>query len=121
MIAGRLYLIMVNSSDESYTVEDAKNEIEILQRVPEDVVEGIRTAEDEKVLEYLIETEELDKIHDGERGLGQIRRAVLKSPVASDRLKRVVSYRGDETPEDILVPQSVERNAKVVFPVPVGP
>jgi 5-methylcytosine-specific restriction protein B len=106
---------MVNSSDESYTVEDAKNEIEILQRVPEDVVEGIRTAEDEKVLEYLIETEELDRIHDGERGLGQIRRAVLKSPVASDRLKRVVSYRGDETPEDILVPQSVERNAKVAL------
>lgn len=35
--------------------------------------------------------------------------------MASDQFKRIVSLRGDETPEKILVPRSVERNAKVAL------
>jgi 5-methylcytosine-specific restriction protein B len=110
-----LYSIMSDSSDDSYTLEDAKEEIEILYRVADEVVEGIRNAQSEEVIEFLIEDEELDVVHDGERGLGQVRRAVLESTQASDRLKRVVSLRGDETPEEILVPNDVERNAKVAI------
>lgn len=106
---------MSNSSDDKYTVEDAKEKIDILQRVEEDVVEAIENAENEDVLRYLIEDEKLDCEHDGERGLGQVRRAILGSNLASDRLKRLVSLRGDDTPEDILVPDDVLRNAKVAL------
>ncbi len=106
---------MSNSSDDKYTVEDAKEEIDILQRVEEDVVEAIKNAENEEVLRYLIEEKKLDTEHDGERGLGQVRRAILESRLASDRLKRLVSLRGDDTPENILVPDDVLRNAKVAL------
>jgi len=106
---------MGNSSDDTYTLEQAKEEINILRRVEDDVVEAIENAENEKVLLYLIEEQELDKAHDGKRGLGNVRQAVLESRLASDRLKRLVSLRGDETPEDILVPEDVVRNAKVAL------
>jgi len=106
---------MNNSSDEIYTLADAKEEIGILERVTDEVVDAIQAATDEEVLEFLIESERLDVVHDGARGLGQVRRAVLESSVASDRLKRVVSLRGDETPEDVLVPQTVHQNARVAL------
>ncbi|MFC4437479.1 MULTISPECIES: AAA family ATPase [Natrialbaceae] len=106
---------MGNSSDEVYTREDAEEEIDILRRVEEDVVDAIKNAEDESVVRYLIEDEELDRIHDGKRGLGKVRRAVLESSIASDSLKRLVSLRGDETPEEVLVPDDVMRNAKVAL------
>ncbi|GGK83195.1 AAA family ATPase [Haloarcula sebkhae] len=106
---------MVSTSDDAYSLADAKEEIDILRRVEDDVVDVIKNAENEDVLEYLIEEEKLDTRHDGQRGLGAVRRAVLQSPIASDRLKRVVSFRGDETPEEILVPKDVMRNAKVAL------
>ncbi|GGM52744.1 AAA family ATPase [Haloarcula argentinensis] len=106
---------MVSTSGDAYSLGDAKEEIDILRRVEDDVVDVIKNAENEDVLEYLIEEEKLDTRHDGQRGLGAVRRAVLQSPIASDRLKRVVSFRGDETPEEILVPKDVMRNAKVAL------
>lgn len=106
---------MSNSSDDTYTLEEAEEEINILRRVEADVVEAIRNAASEDVLEYLIDDQQLDIAHDGKRGLGSVRQAVLESRLASDRLKRLVSLRGDETPEDILVPEDVMRNAKVAL------
>ncbi|KOX91299.1 ATPase [Haloarcula rubripromontorii] len=106
---------MATTSNDTYSLDDAKEEIDILRRVEDEVVNAIENAESEDVLEYLIEKEKLDTRHDGQRGLGAVRRAVLQSPIASDRLKRVVSLRGDETPEDILVPKDVMRNAKVAL------
>mgnify|MGYP002277321197 CR=1 FL=1 len=106
---------MSDSSDDGYDREDAEDEIEILHRVTNDVVEAIETANSEEVLAFLIEEQKLDVVHDGERGIGRVRRTVLESPLASDRLKRIVSLRGDETPEEILVPNDVERNAKVAL------
>ncbi len=106
---------MGNPSDDTYTLEDAKNEIDILRRVSDEVVDAIGDADSDDVLQYLIEEQQLDIVHDGERGLGKVRRAVLESPLATDRLKRIVSLRGDETPEDILVPEDVRRNAKVAL------
>jgi 5-methylcytosine-specific restriction protein B len=100
---------------DDYTLEDARGEVGILRRVTDDVVEAIQNAENEGVLEFLIEDEKLDVIHDGERGLGQVRRAVLESSLASDRLKRVVSLRGDQTTLKILVPKDLECNAKVAL------
>ena len=106
---------MGNSSDDVYTLEDAEEEIDILRRVEDDVVEAIENAASEEVLQYLIEEQELDIAHDGKRGLGKVRQAVLESRLASDGLKRLVSLRGDETPEDILVPEDVIRNTKVAL------
>ncbi|WP_237561325.1 hypothetical protein [Halostella pelagica] len=106
---------MATTSDDTYSLEDAKEEIDILYRVEDDVVDAIQNAESEDVLRYLIEEQEIDEVHDGRRGLGAVRRAVLESPIASDRLKRIVSLRVDETPEDILVPGDVLRNAKVAL------
>lgn len=106
---------MRDSLEDSSTLEEAQDEIEILRRVANEVVEVIQDAENEDVLQFLIKQEKLDVIHDGERGLGKVRRAVLESPLASDQLKRIVSLRGDNTPSDILVPRDVERNAKVAL------
>ena len=106
---------MSGSSDGSYTLEQAQENIDILRRVADDVVKAIRHAESEDVLEYLVEQEELDRLHDGERGIGHVRRAVLESSLSSDRLKRLVSLRGDETPTEVLVPRDVQRNAKVAL------
>jgi 5-methylcytosine-specific restriction protein B len=106
---------MSDSSDDDYTLETAKEDIDILRRVEHEAVEAIRNAENEAVIEFLIEDEALDITHDGERGLGEIRRAVLESNVASDGLKRKVCLRGDETPEDVLVPRDVKRNARVAL------
>jgi 5-methylcytosine-specific restriction protein B len=78
---------------DDYTLEDAEDEVRILRRVAEDVVEAVQNPENEGVLAFLIQDEKLDVSHDGERELGRIRRAVLESSLASDRLKRVVSLR----------------------------
>ena len=58
---------MNNSSDEIYTLADAKEEIGILERVTDEVVDAIQAATDEEVLEFLIESERLDVVHDGAR------------------------------------------------------
>ncbi|ESS10372.1 MAG: AAA domain (dynein-related subfamily) [uncultured archaeon A07HR60] len=105
---------MAPSSD-GYTVEQAKDNIGVLRRVGADVVAAIEDAKSEDLIRYLITEQELDRVHDGDRGLGQVRRAVLESPLASDTHKRVVSLRGDDTPEEILVPEDVQRNAKVAL------
>jgi 5-methylcytosine-specific restriction protein B len=104
---------MSGSSDDEYTIEQAHDEIGILRRVEDDTVTAIENAASEEVLKYLIETEALDFTHDGERGLGRVRRAILESPIASTQLKQLVSLRGDDTPTDVLVPENAYRNAKV--------
>jgi 5-methylcytosine-specific restriction protein B len=105
----------MSKSEDEYTLEDAQDEIEILSRIADEVVEAVQETESKEVIEYLIREQELDTVHDGERGLGQVRQAVLESPVASEALKRLVSLRGDDTPEDVLVPDDVQRNAKVAL------
>ena len=47
--------------------------------------------------------------------MGPIRRAVLQSSKAPLELKRAVITRGDDTPENVLVPEEVERNAKTAL------
>lgn len=101
----------MNSSSGDYTVEDARENLDVLRAVPDQVVEAIREAEDESVLEFLIREQNLDIHHEGDQGVGPVRRAVLESPLSSEALKRTVITRGEETPEDVLVPEDVERNA----------
>jgi 5-methylcytosine-specific restriction protein B len=102
---------MSNSSGSGYTRGDAQENLDILRAVPEKVVEAIQEASDEEVLQFLIRDQQLDVHHEGDQGVGPIRRAVLQSPHATQALKRAVITRGDDTPENILVPDDVQRNA----------
>jgi 5-methylcytosine-specific restriction protein B len=105
---------MSNSSGD-YTVEDAKENLDVLRAVPDQLVEAIEEAKDREVLEFLIREQQLDIHHEDDQGVGVIRQAVLESPLASQELKRTVITRGDDTPEEILVPDDVERNARTAL------
>jgi len=106
---------MSESSGDSYTKERAKENLNVLRTVDDQVVEAIESAANEGVLEYLILEQQLDIHHEGDQGVGPIRRAVLKSDKASRQLKRTVITRGDDTPGTILVPEDVERNARTAL------
>ncbi|GAB7091468.1 hypothetical protein JCM18237_17390 [Halorubrum luteum] len=101
----------MTSTAGDYSVQDAKESLDVLRAVPDRVVEAIEDAESEQVLEFLIREQTLDIHHEGDQGVGEIRRAVLKSPLASQELKRTVITRGDDTPDTVLVPDDVRRNA----------
>jgi 5-methylcytosine-specific restriction protein B len=94
---------------------DVKGDLDVLRAVDDRVVEAIEGAESADVLEYLIYEQKLDLHHEGDQGVGRIRRAVLESSKASQDLKRTVITRGDDTPETVLVPDNVERNARTVL------
>ncbi|MFC6953471.1 AAA family ATPase [Halorubellus litoreus] len=106
---------MNNSSEESYSLEDVKDDLDVLRAVEDRVVDAIEAAETPEVLEYLIREQQFDLQHEGDQGVGKIRRAVLQSSKASQDLKRTVITRGDDTPARILVPDEVERNAKTAL------
>ena len=101
----------MTTSSGDYTTEDARDNLDVLRAVPDQVVQAVEDASSEDVLEYLIGEQQLDIHHEGDQGVGVIRQAVLKSPLASQDLKRTVITRGDDTPGKILVPDDVERNA----------
>jgi 5-methylcytosine-specific restriction protein B len=106
---------MSNSSGGEYTVEDAKDDLDVLRAVPDQVVEAINITRSEEVLKYLVQEQTLDLHHEGDQGVGPVRRAVLKSPLASQDLKRSVITRGDDTSDQVLVPEDVERNARTAL------
>ena len=103
------------SSGSGYSVDDAKGDLDVLRAVEDQVVEAIENAESQDVIQYLIKEQQFDLLHEGDQGVGKIRRAVLESSKASQDLKRTVITRGDDTPETVLVPDDVERNAKTAL------
>ena len=105
----------MSSSSGDYTVEDAKNNLNVLRAGSNHVVNAIEKASDEHVLEFLIREQNFDLHYEGDQGIGAIRKAILESPLASTELKRTVITRGDDTPEKMLVPDDVERNAKAAL------
>jgi len=83
-----------------------------LKSKPDIAIEAIENAADEDVIRFLIEEHDLDVIHDGDRGLGPVRRAVLESKIVSPKLKQKVATRGDDTDElSTLVPDTVKKSA----------
>ncbi len=106
---------MSHSTEGNYTREMATENLDVLRAVSDKVVEAIESAADESVLQFLIQEQRLDIHHEGKQGIGPIRRAVLESPEASQILKREVITRGDDTPDDVLVPDDVERNARTAL------
>lgn len=105
----------MNSTDDTYTLDDVRDDINVLREVPDKAVSSIDNAANEDVLDFLIREQLLDTVHDGKRGIGQIRRAVLRSQIASEDLKRLVITRNDNTPKEVLVPDRVYRNAKTAL------
>jgi 5-methylcytosine-specific restriction protein B len=105
----------MSASPNGYTLDQAKENLNVLRTVEDHVVEAIESASGEDVLEFLILEQQLDIFHEGNQGVGPIRRAVLKSSKASRDLKRKVITRGDDTPGDMLVPDEVERNARTAL------
>lgn len=102
-----------------YGVEDAKQLNPEIGRNRETAVRVIREASDANTIRYLLnELDEkfgpdpVDIVHDGYRGLGQVREAILGSPHVSTALKRDVVNREDD-PRDlrVAVPDSVWSNA----------
>lgn len=106
---------MSDSSGTGYTKEQARENLNVLRTVDDQVVDAVNNAANEEVLEFLILEQKLDIHHEGDQGVGPIRRAVLKSDKASRELKRTVITRGDDTPSQILVPKDVERNARTAL------
>jgi 5-methylcytosine-specific restriction protein B len=78
---------------------------------PSTAAKVVRGAKDEEAMRYLINDVEIDKRHEREQHLGDIKRAILESDVCPDDLKRIISTRGDETPDEVLVPNGVQQDA----------
>jgi 5-methylcytosine-specific restriction protein B len=106
---------MTDSTGDGFTIEQAKENLNVLRTVDDQVVDAIEDAASEEVLKYLILEQQFDNYHEGDQGVGPIRRAVLKSDKASRDLKRKVITRGDDTPRNILVPGDVKRNARTAL------
>ena len=106
---------MSGSSVDISTIDDARENLNVLRSVSGKVVEVIENATSTDLLEYLIDEQQLDVYHEGNQGVGPIRRAVLTSSYATPELKRTVITRGDDTPDTVLVPDEVERNARVAL------
>lgn len=106
---------MSGSSDDISTIDDARENLNVLRSVDRKVVEVIENAMSADLLEYLIDEQQLDLFHEGNQGVGPIRRAVLISSHATPELKRTVITRGDDTPDTVLVPDDVEQNARVAL------
>jgi 5-methylcytosine-specific restriction protein B len=115
LFAQRAITRISNPLGDNYTVQDARENLKLLRGVDEEVVSAIEAAASTDLLNYLITEQRLDIHHEGEQGIGPIRRAVLKSPIATPELKRAVITRGDDTPETILVPDDVRRNAQAAL------
>jgi len=106
---------MSGSSNTISTVDEARENLNVLRSVDRKVVEVIEDATSTELLEYLIDEQQLDVFHEGNQGVGPIRQAILTSSYATPELKRTVITRGDDTPDTVLVPDDVERNARVAL------
>lgn len=96
-------------------LQEDQNLVEMLRNYTEQAKKAINKAPDSESIRYLIEDLQLDVIHDGERGIGDIRKEVLKSDKATKDIKTKVSTREDNTPSKTLVPDEVHKNATVAL------
>jgi 5-methylcytosine-specific restriction protein B len=112
---------------ESYTLKQVKNmQFKIRSEGGLDfAVNVIEEAEDVEVIKYLLNkkadkfnSDPVDVIHDGKRGIGPVREAILKNTNLSSEIKRDVITRGDDPRElPVAVPESVKKNALAALSV----
>ncbi|ELY83882.1 AAA family ATPase [Natrinema gari] len=98
---------------DTYTVENIKELLDRpLKSNTEMAVDVVKNAADEKALKLLIKEHNIDTVHDGKKGLGPVRQALLESEKAPRSLKQKVATRGDDTTElESLVPDSARKSA----------
>lgn len=83
-----------------------------LEDAPDLTQDVIENAASHEVIEELVKKHEIDKIHDGDRGIGGVRRMILQSDLASEEIKKLVGTRGDPTKNlDVLVPDAIYNDA----------
>jgi 5-methylcytosine-specific restriction protein B len=108
-----------------YSLGDAKQLSSEISRDGNTAVRVIREAAEPEVIEYLLnelddtfDADPVDVIHDGKRGIGQVREAILSSGLVSSDLKRQVITRKDD-PRDmqVAVPDEVWENALAALSV----
>lgn len=108
----------VMSESEEYSksnLQQDEDKVRMLRNYEPEAKKAIRNAPDAESIRYMIEDIKLDMEHEGDRGLGEVRREVLKSDKAPKDIKTKVSTRQDETPSEILVPDDVHKNAKTAI------
>ena len=108
-----------SSLNDGYDLEDAIRLQAEIFREQDTAKRVINGANDAAVIEFLLGKDSqnpvetpIDEVHDGKRGMGEIRRAILRSDEASAELKREVATREDSVNDyETLVPDSVLDNA----------
>jgi 5-methylcytosine-specific restriction protein B len=102
---------MVSNTQEN-TRDEAKSQINAILDSADYAKKFISGASDLDVLTYLVDEHLIDKHHDGEQGIGEVREAILCSNKATFNLKQRVATRGDYTTDlDIFVPDTVYKTA----------
>lgn len=106
-------LMATNQRQDSYSIARVEELLDQPLKSKADMaVDAIKNAENEDVLEFLINQHQIDIEHNGQNSLGTVRRAVLESDMASKDLKKKVANRGDDTTKlETLVPSSVQNSA----------
>ena len=108
-----------------YDLGDTKQIANEIRRDVDTAVRAIRDASEADAIRYLLNELEddfgpqpVDILHDGKRGVGKVRQAILESPLVSTDLKRDVVTRTDD-PRDlnVAVPDSVWNNALAALAV----
>lgn len=110
---------MASSGDSGqYNLDQAVNLKDEILRDAHTAKRVIGGATESEVIEFLLDEldeysieEPVDIRHNGERGMGQVREAILESDYAPQDLKQKVATRDEDTSEEWLVPQSVQDNA----------
>jgi 5-methylcytosine-specific restriction protein B len=106
------------SEPEEYSkknLQQDEDKVRLLREYEGEAKKAIKNAPDPESIRFMIEDIKLDMEHEGDRGLGEIRREVLKSEKAPKDIKTKVSTRHDQTPSEVLVPEDVHRNAKTAL------
>lgn len=106
-------------SSSEYSLEDVKRLNKEISRNSNQAERVIHEAKGAKTIEYLLNESgddfgdtPVDILHDGKRGIGPIRKAILSSDHISRELKRDVVTREDDPRElGVAVPDSVWNNA----------
>lgn len=114
-----------SGGESKYDLEDTKQIADEIRRSATTAVRVIENASEPDAIRYLINkssesfsTEPIDILHDGKRGIGKVREAILESDLVSTDVKRDVISRIDD-PRDlnIAVPDSVWNNALAAIAV----
>jgi len=102
----------MSSQGSDYSLDQVEGMIGRLENAADLTQDVIENAASEEVIEELVRTYKIDKTHDGERGIGRVRRTILESELVSKEIKKLVGTRGDPTKEfDVLVPDEIYNDA----------